>query len=61
MFSLRYKANFLNDFVTSASCVPDAGIKILKDAKIIHSMRPAERKDRSIDLNMCISRNIPFV
>ena len=29
--------------------------------EIIHSMRPAERKDRSIDLNMCICRSIPFV
>ena len=28
--------------------------------KIIHVMRPVGRKARSIDLNMCICRNIPF-
>ena len=29
--------------------------------KIIHGMRPEGRKDRSIDLNVCICRNIPIV
>ena len=29
--------------------------------KVIHGMRPVGRKNRSIDLNMCICRNIPFV
>ena len=28
--------------------------------KIIHGMRPVGSKDRSIDLNMYICRNIPF-
>ena len=32
--------------------------KNLQRHKIIHGMRPAGRKDRSIDLNMCICRNI---
>ena len=29
--------------------------------KIIHGMHPAGFKDQSIDLNMCICRNIPFM
>ena len=34
--------------------------KKLQRRKIIHSMRSVGRKDRSIDLNMCVCRNIPF-
>ena len=30
-------------------------------SEIIHGMHPVGCKDRSIDLNMCICRNIPFM
>ena len=37
------------DFVTSASCVPDA--QESSKTEIIHGMHPIEQKDQSIDLN----------
>ena len=54
-------------FIFSSNHSPDTFSAILLPLHLaslshrIHGMRPVGRKDRSIDLNMCICRNMTFV
>ena len=70
--SIRNTRTHLNGFLRNASCfVVDFVLLPLRPGslthkspqrrKIIHGMRPLGSKDRSIDLNMCICKNISFV